>query len=363
MAQLLDRIEKQLALQSDPFARAALFAKKAIYLSRIGRFDEAKSITAELRSHFGGGQSAKVTAWIMLLEGICFLYENINPAAADRVHRAQFLSLAIKDRALISITSAWKAHLEFENSNFPGMAAALTTAIETAAIDDNDADARFSMVLADALFLCGDRKRAQSWFMRSRRHALDAGDQATIEALLYNRAAFSTAWLRCERCFARDNPSEVSLVRLEVSSARNFQAMTKITAFGHLISLCDARLLIIESQFSRAIEALELVRNAGPFASYNFDQDIIDLEIAYCQLMLGRSDEAVDTFSRIRGNDLSGLDLDDQLVVAWMKSSMSAKDLRFGDNVAETARLEVLRSQYSAFRGDLQSLLAQFTTD
>lgn len=360
MAQLLIRIDKQLSEEMEPVGRAIILARKAIYLSRIGRFDEVRSIIAELRAHYGAGESARVTAWIMLLEGVFFLYENISPAAFDRVHRAQFLSLAINDRELISITSAWKAHLEFENSNFTGMVGALKVAIDNSTEDDKDAVARLSMVLADALFLCGDRTLAQSWFMRSRRHAIDAGDQATIEALLYNRAAFSTAWLRCERCFARDEPSDVSLIRLEVASARNFQTMTNITAFGHLISLCDARLLIIESEFERAIAALELVRNSGPFASYNFDQDIVDLEISYCQLMLGRNEQAFSTFNKMRGNDLSGLDLDDRLVVAWLRSVMSRLDGRFGDSEVETGRFEVLRDEYTSFRNGLQKLVAQF---
>lgn len=363
MAQLLIRIERQLSIEVQPVTRAILLARRAIYLSRIGQFDDARSITADLRSNFGVGQNARVTAWIMLLEGISFLYENISPAAFDRVHRAQFLSLAMNDRELISLTSAWKAHLEFENSNFTGMVDALRVAIDNATDDDNDAQARFSMVLADALFLCGDRKLAQYWFMRSRRHAIDAGDQATIEALLYNRAAFSTAWLRCEQCFARGESSDVSLVRLEVASARNFQAMTNITAFRHLISLCDARLLIIESEFERAISALELVRNSGPFASYNFDQDLIELEIAYCELMLGRTDQAFNTFNQMRGNDLSGLDLDDRLVVAWLKSVMSKADVRFGNNATETGQLKLLRDEYSSSRNDLRNLLIQFTTD
>ncbi len=138
--------------------------------------------------------------------------------------------------------------------------------------------------------------------------------------------------------------------------------MTNITAFGHLISLCDARLSIIESQYASAIVALELVRSRGPFASYNFDQDIIDLEVAYCKLMLGQTDEALKNFSQIRGNDLSGLDLDDRLVVAWIRSEMSKVDVRFGDKAEEMCRLEALRGEYSVSRNGLQNLLAQFTT-
>lgn len=361
MAQFLIRLETRLSTEAEPVERAVLFAKKAIYLARTGCFEEARSIIAELRNNFGAGQNAKVTVWIMLLEGVCFLYEKLSPLAFDRVHRAQFLSLAINDRALISLTSAWKAHLEFEQSSFIGMAESLKISIDNATEDDKDSNARLSMVLADALFLCGDRKAAQNWFMRSRRYAIDAGDQATIEALLYNRAAFSTAWLRCERCFSRGNPSDLSLVRLEVASARNFQAMTNITAFGHLIALCDARLLILEFEFDEAIIALESVRNSGPFASYNFDQDLVDLEITYCLIMLGRTDNALNSFNLIRGHDLSGLDLDDRLVVAWLKSEMSAVDVRFGSHAVEVAHLDALKEEYGLARDSLHRLLTQFT--
>lgn len=361
MAQLLTHIEKLLSSEQDPVGRAVLLARRGIYIARIGQFDEVRSIAIDLRHKFGAGQSARVTVWLMLMEGVLSLYEDISPNAFDRVKRAQFLSLAFKDRELISITSAWKAHLEFENSNFTGMAEALKLAIDTVTEDDKDANARLSMVMADALFLCGDRIQAQSWFMRSRRHAVDSGDQATIEALLYNRAAFSTAWLRCERCFFRDKPGDVSLVRMEVASARNFQQMTNITAFGHLISLCDARLLILESEFEHAIAALEAVRSRGPFASYNFDQDVIDLEISYCLLMLGRPEEALTAFRRVRGNDLGGLDMDDRLVIAWLRSEMSKLDNRFGSSAVESERLDSLRDEYSSFRGGLQKLLAQFS--
>lgn len=361
MAELLQRIEKLLLVESDQKVRAVLLARKAIYLARIGRFDEAKAITTELRTRFGSGESAQITAWIMLVEAVCFLYENISPSALDRVHRAQFLSLAIKDRALIAITSAWKAHLEFERSDFSAMTVSLRIALANATDDNHDAIARLSMVMADALFLCGNRKHAQVWFMRSRSHAVASGDQASTEALLYNRAAFGTAWLRAERCISRDDSGELALIRLEVASARNFQDMTQISALSHLISLCDARLLILESEFERAIAALELVRNCGPYANYNFDQDLIDLEVTYCLKKLGRTDDALETFGRIRGNDLAGMDVDDRLVVAWLRNEVTEGDERFGDHAVQSVQLEAVRNEYRTSREALREMLIQFT--
>ena len=363
MTQLLQRIELLLKIECDAIKRAQLIARKGIYLARIGRFDEARAITVELRATFGAGQSARVTIWLMLLEGVYLLYQDINPAAIDRVRRAQFLSLAIKDKDLICITSAWKAHLEFEGSDFPAMTASLLIAIENSATNSHDGLARLSMVMADALFLCGDRKRAQYWFMRSRSHAIDAGDQATTEALLYNRAAFGTAWLRSEQCFAAVNSRDIGLIRLEVSSARNFQEMTKISAFGHLIALCDARLLIIESKFEEAMFALKAVRDSGPFAKYNFDQDLIDLELAYCLQMIGRTEDALQAFGRIKGNDLSGLDVDDRLVSSWLRSALCSSNQRFGDAVLGLCQLEALRDEYRKSRVAIQTLLTQVSDD
>jgi tetratricopeptide (TPR) repeat protein len=360
MAQLLQAIEGLLRDEADPQRRAVLLAKKAIYLARSGQFQSAQTITAELRSNFGSGQSAQVTAWIMLLEGIRLLYEEISPNAIDRVRRAQFLAMAIKDRPLISLSSAWKAHLEFERSDFPEMAKSLRTSIDSATDADHDAIARHAMVLADVHFLCGDRVQAQNWFMRSRSHAVKSGDQATTEALLYNRAAFGTAWLRAERCFSVGESSDLTLTRLEVASARNFQDMTKISAFSHLISLCEARLLILEAEFERAIGALRIVRDQGPFANYNFSQEIIDLEISYCQKQLGRTDEASMTYDRIRDADFADMDVDDRLVVAWLRSEITKNSPEFGDHETESRKLEAMRHEYSASRRAIQDLLTQF---
>lgn len=360
MSQLLIRIDKSLKDERDPLVRAELLARKACYLARVGRFAEVKQTISELRLHFGSGQNARITAWIMLLEGISYLFENISPAALDRVHRAQFLSLSMKDQDLSALTSAWKAHIEFEKSDFTGMVRSIRIAIENATEDNHDASARFSMVLADAFFLCGDRAPAQAWFMQSRSHALDAGDQATIEALLYNRAAFGVAWLRAERCFRQIDPEMVTLMRLEVASSKNLQDLTRITALSHLISLCEARLCILEGSYKEAIERLQAVRIQGPFANYNFDQDLIDLEIAYCHLKLGERDQAVEHFSRSRSGDLANLDIDDRLVAQWLRHELSASDSEFGDSNEELDELNRLRLKFNSERQVLSEALQEF---
>ena len=56
--------------------------------------------------------------------------------------------------------------------------------------------------------------------MRARQHALNDGDQASIEALLYNKAAFRLAWLRAQRCFGELQKVELDRLRVELATAR-----------------------------------------------------------------------------------------------------------------------------------------------
>ena len=346
MSRLIERIDTELLTVKTAREQAVLLAQKGCYFSRIGRFDDAGQIIIYLRNTYGKGQDVTVSIWIMLLEGILHLYSNINPASYDRIRRAQFLSIAIGDRHLIAITSAWKAHLEFENSNFDAMIESLRLSKKNADLENHEAQSRLSMVLCDVMYLCGDRDRAQFWFMRSRSHALDAGDQATIEALLYNRSAFGMAYVRAQACIGTVDPNEITSIRHEMASARNFQDMTGIAAFSHLIGLCEARLCILENSFLEAIARLQASRVAGPFASYNFDQKFIDLELAFCYTRLDRLSDATSLVNTSEYSNFELLDLDEQLVASWLKYQLSEMNSYFGNPDVQLEQLNILRTSY-----------------
>jgi hypothetical protein len=360
MSQFIARIDIALSKVTNAHDQAELLARKGCYFSRIGRFDEARQIVSFLRSGFGLGQSITITIWIMLLEGILFLYTEINSAASDRVMRAQFLSIAAKDRELIAITSAWKAHLEFESSEFDKMIDSLTMAAENLSVENHDAQCRFSMVLCNSLYLCGDRDRAQFWFTRARLHAVASGDQATTEALLYNRSAFGMAWLRAQACISQVDQKDVDWVRREMASARNFQDMTGVLAFGHLIGLCEARVSLMAGSYEKAIEQLSASRLEGPFANYNFDQKFIDLELAYCYVNLNKIDSAKALISDSEFADFSLLDLDEQLVASYFRYQLSVLSSYFGSSDTCFKNLEILREKYRSHRTAIHGKLVSF---
>lgn len=359
MSQLLIRLESEIASMSDPIQKAEWAARIAANLARLGNFDAAQSRIVDLRQIYGDGRSGPVTAWIMLAEGLIHLYRDLSPVALDRITRAQVLGLAMGYTSFVGVASAWKAHVEFEMSKFPAMVDSLKAAIKNASAEDDDAQTRIAMVITNCFMLCGNFAKAQQWFMRGRDHAIRNGDQASIEGLLYNRAAFGLAWLRLRHCDCEAQPEELQRTRAEVKSSRNLQDLTQISALTNHIHLADARLLILEGEYIEAISKLQAVRDRKPFANHNFEQSFIDLEICYCQFGQGDVEEALLAYKAMDHFKLSTLDLDERIVAEWMRLKMSQADTRFGSWADHRQSLEILQEKHRRFAKELGDSLEQ----
>lgn len=319
MSQLLERLRRELSNESNPVKRGQLIAQIAAALARLGRFEEAKQCVADVRSQFGGGQSGAVTIWTMLSEGIIFHYEALSPAAIDRLKGAQALAIAMRYAEGIAATAAWKAHIEFELSMFDDMATSLDLALDNVVDTDLDVKTRLAMILSNAYMVCGDRDTAQDWFLRGREMAVKNGDKASIEALLYNRTVFGLSYLRVRRALGQPVVIDLPMLRGEIDSAKSLQSLSTVNALTNHIFLWSARLMIVAEQFEAAISELESVRSLAPFATHNFSQSLIDLEIAYCHMRLGQSDLARERYLSLDLSDLPSIDLDEQIVCTRLR--------------------------------------------
>lgn len=360
MSQLLLRIDERLLVETDPIQRAELTARQAGYMARVGRFADARAKIAELRKVFADGRSGRVTAFIMLAEGLVLHYEQLGASAADRIARAQLLGQAMRDREVVAITSAWRAHLEFEDSKFELTARSIRLALQNAESDDHATRARCAIVLFNAFALCGKRKESQYWFLTGRDHALKLGDQASLDALLHSKAVFGVAWLRSQTCKGNVDAASMAMARAEISSARNLQNLTGVEAHANYINLCDARLQIMEGNFQGAKDLLTLIRNNGPYPSGHFNQGLIDLEIAYCDCKLNRMEAVVGALGSMPPGSLDSLDVDDRLVAAWMTLELVKVGVQ--STVASDAKkqLDLVIGEYDALLERLGELFAEF---
>lgn len=361
MSVLLDRLQAQLSTTEGADDRAVVSARIAGYMARIGRFEDAGSLIGELRGKFSDGRSGRASAWIMWAESLLHYYSDLNPRALDRVARSQLLAIALRDSQLVALSSAWKAHMEFETSRFGAMAESLKIAFKHVTSDNHSANTRMCMVVADALLTSGDFANGQRWFMHGRDSALIEGDQASIEALVYNRAAFRLAWLRAQRCFGEVLPADTSTLRQEIQSAKNLQNLTQVRALTEIVKLCEARAATLDGLFDVAVKQMSEIRLAtGTFAAYNFSDALVSLEIAYCQTRLGEIEDATSIVSRLEGVEFEELDKDEQLVAAWMRREMAATDGRLGQLHRANERLAMTTSAYTGWLEAIRKSVEDF---
>jgi hypothetical protein len=359
VAPLHIRLSDELSRESNIERRAELLARLAAHLARIGRFDDATQTLVELRKGYAKIQSGPATVWIMLAEGLVHLFQEEQLKALDRIKRAQILGRAMGYRAIIASASAWRAHIELARSEFAALTESLKLAFENADATDHDTHTRVAMVLFNAHAQRGAAVESQKWFLRAHDRAVRNGDQASIEALLYNRATIGVSNQRSASCFQAVAAEAISFARSEMESVRNLQKLVRGTTLGNQLDLWSARLMILEGKFDEATRCLQEVRTTTPFSDINFDQRFIDLEVAYCSTKSGGS-----IADSLRCRDLTesfdNLDIDEQLSAEWMQLQIVLADGQSSDVVSQTARLENAKAAFSQMRIELGSAVAGF---
>ena len=357
MSQLLSRLQNEYAVLTDPVGKAEVAARMAGVFARQGRFTDARKVIGHIQQGFGKGESGQVTVMKMIAEGLVFHYEKLSPEANTRLLGALSLARMIGFRAGIALACAWKAHVEFERSEFASMAESLRTALANVDVDQHDAWVRIAAVMSNASLICGLSEKGQSWFKRGHEHAAKLGDTESIDALLYNKAAFSVAGLRVLACSDTVSSDLLSRARGEVNSARNLQQLAGVTALSAHVDLLNARLLILERDFEGAIGALQAVRVKEPFAAHNFHQSLMDLEIDYCQAMLGTSESSQLQDTEQLAGSLAELDVDDRLIALWMLREIHRNQGRDVADAGLEMRFAQTRREYESERASLRELM------
>lgn len=360
MSMLLSRLDQQISIAVDPVLAAELQVRKACYLSRTGYVDAARDILVEVRKHFGAGESARVSILIMLAEGILAYFETSTSTDSDRIARAQLIALAVKDRELSALTAAWKAHLEFEKSDYQSMLASLRLVFKLGDDSNHQALARASSVISNVCFMLGDRQRGQYWFMKCRDHALADGDQAMLDAILHNKAACGIADLRCKQCFGAVDAAEIDLVRLEVASTTNYEMMTQTKALNQLNRVLAARVHILQGNYEKAVIEFRRIRDAGAFAKTNLSDKYVVLEMVYCLMCLGQYDAAFELFGNVADCDFLDFDIDDKLIVAWLKVELCKMHPSFGNVAKAEIAFEVISGQFLSHKEALLDTMTEF---
>lgn len=359
-SQLEVRLQQLIQQETEPSRRAALSAELGCYLARVGDFERADCIRSELRSQFSDGRFLRISIRLMLLEGLLIYYKDLSSTARERVFRANVLCSSFREVELLALTSAWLAHIDFNQSNFQSMATEIRTCLGVMANDNKNALCRVSLVLGDAFLYSGNRKSSQIWYERARLAATELGDQAAVGAITYNRAALNVQNLRLKAIRSDLRNEDVAKVHMELKSAINYQNLAQLRSLDHLLRAANVGLMILMCEYDvTLVEAIELLNSkAIPEASGEYL--ILLADIVKCYAVSGDLKSALRYKSEIENALMSKLDRDDAAIVL---SSLSDSSRFLCENdLADDYRNRALEALliHDAAIADIGRMLDQF---
>ncbi len=358
---LVARLETELRGATDPVERGALSAELACYEARIGDFERAEVRRVELRKEFGDGHSARVSILIMCLEGLLLYFKDLDPRARDRLFRANLLSTACRQSALIALTSAWLAHIDFNQGRFSSMAIAISKCFEAIDADDGSAMCRVSLVLGDSFSFVGQAPLSRTWYEHARVVASRIGDQAAVGALTYNRAALHVASARVRRLTSSLETSEVNYIDAEVRSAINYQYVARLASLDHLLRASRIGVLILQEKYHDAALAISEVIDLPEVPAGSAELALLRADYAHSLARLQQFSLAASEAHKAISISFAGFDPDDRAVIFGALSDYSAAA---GDSAqAENFRRhqQTALSEHQETIKELTGLLEQYS--
>ena len=354
-SRLLATLNSEASKTKDPVVWARAVCRAASHFARHGQSKSALVSIGVVRAQIGKELHPEVASWLMLAEGVLHFFQWQTYEAYDRIRRAYGLATALKTTSAIPSCAAWMAHIEFNEGAYDKMVAHLQESLSNAAIDDYQARARASLVMADAFHLSGKYQLARPWYEKVRQHAAAEGDEATLSAMLYNVAAFRAANVRLADTFGFEIAgSETHRAFMEASSSLNYDYAIGTTGLGFLTPILRGSVLTISQKYAEAIDVLATIDDAA-MPSRTIAPILADR--AWCKLNIGNIAEAWILAERALGSIESTSDADDAAYVESRVSQIAEKIGRPDEAASHRARSLSLLAVHRNFQQNLLSKL------
>lgn len=352
---LLAKLEAMVGAAPTELERWTLRAQRACALARLGRIEAAQAEICDLRG-LNASFEPKLTAWILLAEGMCDHFESLSTNAVDRFKRAHGLACASRDSELQSLAAAWIGASEFLMGRHEAAALRAAEAIKHAPSNGDLARSRAHLVLANCLYGFGCESLAARHYTEARNSAIEARDISMQSAILYNVAAFHLWRLSLEDAFGvPPSEGEVRLIALEIESVANLDLGLHNTSLIGMVPLLRAQLRLVMGHWEEADAIYSEYIQGGTrrlAAKYLAEQ-------SHCNAMLSRRDRALDLASRAQNLLSEKTELDDQAVC----HARLSKSFAFLGMPHEAHEQEEAAEEYrSAFRAQQESLRARLVS-
>lgn len=343
-SRVIDRLDAEIAAAEGVLDREFLKARRAAALARHGQFAQARFALAGLRSQSQRLRNRVLSAWVVLVDALVEHCENLAPTARGKFVRAHEMAVTAGDAAVHAESAAWLSLADLNANDVEATAAHASEALRVAAPDAHTARARAALVVGDAWRYAGEDALAQPWYATVRRHATAEGDFSLVSMLLYNMAAFRAYSISLADAFGHGDVAEAQRVLLEADSTGNFDAGVGNAQLAAQVPLLRAQLMTVLGDYEQAAALVDAELPRGRVEGQSHREARYLADAAYCEIKLGRMDEAA---KRVR------------TIQAALRRLTEPDDL-----AATHARLEVVAralgrvEQADAHRADAQAALA-----
>jgi len=355
---LLNHLRLALSNSTDPVGRAVISAKIACYQARVGEFEDAERRRLELRRDFGDGHSPQVSILVMCLEALLLFFKDLDPNARDRLMRANLISVACHERALVALTSGWLAHLDFNAGRYESMAKAMEVCASALDADDGTAACRLALVLGDAFDFVSEGQIARQWYEDARITANRLGDQAAVGAITYNRAALHVSNGRVKRLSVGLTSAEVALISAEVRSAINYQTVARLSSLDHLLRSASVGAQMLEDRFGEASGSILSLIASSSVPTGSAELALLYADHALCLAKTGRGEQAQEMAKAASSVESSKFDPDDRALIL---NSLSEYSSAVGDHPSASNSLQLSRSALEEHQVTIRRLSALLT--
>lgn len=331
---LVQRLLQGIENAQDPEMRACIMAELGCYWARVGEFERAEVLRADLRRSFGDGRSVRVSILIMCIEALLAYFRELSPHARDRMARAALLSTAAKESSLIALTSAWMAHIDFNLNKFESMVSAITNCLSHLGPDDGSAECRVSLVLGDAFLFSGVTNSSILWYQRARAAAGRVGDQAAIGALTYNRAALHVSAARFQHLRNPLPSTDINLLQVEVQTAVNYQAIAQLKSLDHLLQSARVGVMILQNHFTEALPVIATVLESPDVPHNSAQRVLLQSDLALSRASSGMVDSALHDIDMLQSSLIDSFSPDDRALIWWsvLRASQVCGELKSVSN-------------------------------
>lgn len=292
MQRLLQSLDQTITQSRIPRELPFLRAERAVIYARRGELLLAREEVAALRALPEAQDSAALSAWLWLAEGLTDFFENMAERSRDRVHRAMALASSIRAPRIHALAAAWLAYLDFRVQDDASMAFHLHLALSTAAPDHHSARARACTVTAGVLRFAGRERLAQAWYHRARCHAMADGDGTALSSIMYDLAVMHVIEARLGECFGARDDCAVRRALLCTESSLFLDRSVGARALRHHPPMLRAQMLTVNGDHAAALELFDRHQRPAMAEGLAHAECLFEADRARCLLALGRGDAA-----------------------------------------------------------------------